>query len=111
MAADFKMTKEHPQGKPNVTVFHVSGWLDAQSEKQFVDEVQKAKDEGAEYLLFDLREVDTMTSAGIRAMQQSYKLMTPKEEAYKVPRIKLCNAPAQIYQVLSITGVLLNVPM
>jgi anti-anti-sigma factor len=111
MGADFKLTKEVPQGKPDVVVFHLSGWLDAHSEQQLVDAVQNARDEGAQYVLLELREADTITSAGIRAMQKAYQIMTPKEEARNVARLKLCNAPAQIYQVLGITGFLVNVPM
>ena len=111
MGADFKLTKEVAQGKPNVAVIHLGGWLDAQSEQQMVDAVQKAKDEGAEFVLLELRDADTITSAGIRAMQRAYQILTPKEEAYKVAHLKLCNAPAQIYQVLGITGFLVNVPM
>ena len=111
MGADFKITREQPPGKPNITVFHIGGWLDAQSEQQLVDAVQKAKDEGAEYVLLDMREMDTITSAGIRAMQKAYQILTPKDQAFKVAHLKLCNAPAQIYKVLGITGFLLNVPM
>ena len=111
MGADFKITKEQPAGKANIVVFHLGGWVDQQSEQQVVDAVQNAKNEGAEFVLLDLREVDTLTSAGIRAMQKAYKILTPKEEAYKVPRLKLCNAPPQVYQVLRITGFLVNVPM
>jgi anti-anti-sigma factor len=111
MGADFKIVKEQPEGKPKIAVFHLAGWLDAQSEGQLVDTVQKAKNEGAEYVLLELSEMDTITSAGIRAIQKSYQMLTPREDAYKVPHLKLCNAPAPIYQVLSITGMLVNVPM
>lgn len=111
MGAEFKLTSEQPQGKPNITIFHVSGWLDTQSEKPFVDAVQRARDQGAEYVLVDMREVDTITSAGVRSLQKAYQILTPKDQASKVTRLKLCNAPAQVYQVLGITGLLVNVPM
>ena len=111
MGLDFKLIKEQPEDKKNIVVFHLSGWLDAQSEGQLVKAVQKAKDEGVEYVLLDMRDMDTITSAGIRAMQKAYQILTPKDEAYKVVHLKLCNAPAQIYQVLGITGFLMNVPM
>ncbi len=111
MGAEFKMTREQPEGKPNIVVFNMGGWLDMHSEKQFVEAVQKAKDDGAEYVLLDMRDMDTLTSAGIRAMQKAYQILTPRNEAYKVARLKLCNAPPQIYQVLGITGFLVNVPM
>ena len=111
MGADFKMTTEVPQARPDVTVLHLGGWLDAHSEQQLVDAVQKARDGGAKYVLLDLREADTITSAGIRAIHKSFLLMSPADESHKVAHLKLCNAPAQIYQVLSITGILVNAPM
>lgn len=111
MGADFKLTQEQPQRRVDVAVFHLGGWLDAQSEGQLVEAVQKAKNAGAKYVLLELRDMDTITSAGIRAMQKAYQILTPKEEAYRIAHLKLCNAPAQIYQVLGITGFLSNVPM
>ncbi len=111
MGADLKITSERAQGRENIVVFHLGGWLDQLGEGRLVAAVQKAKDEGAQYVLLELSEMDTITSAGIRAMQKAYQILTPKEDAYKIPHLKLCNAPAQIYQVLGITGFLLNVPM
>jgi anti-anti-sigma factor len=111
VAADFKITREQPEGRPDVAVFRVSGWLDRDSEQKLVDAVQQAKDAGAEYVLLDLSETGTITSAGIRAIQRAYQILTPKAEVSKVARLKLCNAPAQVYQVLGITGLLVNVPM
>lgn len=111
MGADLKITPELVQGNENIIVFHLSGWLDALGEGRLVAAVQKAKDEGAKYVLLELSEMDTITSAGIRAMQKAYQILTPKDEAYKIPHLKLCNAPAQVYQVLGITGFLINVPM
>jgi anti-anti-sigma factor len=111
MGADFKISKEQPQGRPDVVVFRMGGWLDAQSEQPFVDTVQAAKDAGAQYVLLDLSDMDTITSAGIRAIHKAYLMLTPKNETGKASRLKLCNAPAPVYQVLSITGLLMNVPM
>ena len=111
MGADLKITEELVQGNENIIVFHLSGWLDALGEGRLVAAVQKAKDEGAKYVLLELSEMDTITSAGIRAMQKAHQILTPKDEAYKIPHLKLCNAPAQVYQVLGITGFLINVPM
>jgi anti-anti-sigma factor len=111
MSLEFKITIEQVQGKVPVTVIHLSGWLDAMSEGRIVDAVQKAKDAGVKFVLMELSDTDTITSAGIRALQKSYQILTPKEDAYKIAYFKLCNAPAQIYQVLGITGFLANVPM
>jgi anti-anti-sigma regulatory factor len=93
-----------------VTVFHLRGWLDAQSEEQLLGAARDAYDGGSRYLLLDLAEMDTLTSAGMRAIQKVYKLYTPDAEQYKVARVKMCNAPPQIYHVLGITGFLQNIP-
>ncbi len=111
MGVDFKITKEQPQGRPDIAVFHLSGWLDAQSEQAVVDAVKGVKDAGAQYVLLDMHDVDTITSAGIRAVHKAFLMLTPKDEAARGPRLKLCNAPAPVYQVLSMTGILMNVPM
>lgn len=111
MGADFKMSIERVQGKNPVIVIHLAGWLDAMSENKLVEAVQKEKDNGADFVVLELSDTDTVTSAGIRAMQKAHQILTPKDETYKIPHLKLCNAPAQIYQVLGITGFLVNVPM
>ncbi|HEX2696856.1 MAG TPA: STAS domain-containing protein [Anaerolineales bacterium] len=111
MGSDFKMTSEQVQGKNPVSVIHLAGWLDVMSEGKLVEAIQKEKANGAKFVLLELSEMDTITSAGIRAMQRAYQILTPKDEPYKVAHLKLCNAPAQIYQVLGITGFLANVPM
>jgi anti-anti-sigma factor len=111
MSADLKVTSERAPGREDIMIIHLGGWLDALGEERFIAAVQKARDEGAKYVLLELSEMDTLTSAGIRAMQKAYQILTPRDEAFKIPHLKLCNAPAQIYQVLGITGFLINVPM
>jgi anti-anti-sigma factor len=111
MGADLKITTERVLGRENIMVLHLGGWLDALGENQFVAAVQNAKDQGAEYVLLELSDMDTITSAGIRAMQKAYQILTPKDAAPNNSRFKLCNAPAQIYHVLASIGFLMDVPM
>lgn len=111
MNSDFKITTELRQASVPVTIFHISGWLDAQSEGQLLESAQEAYDGGARYLLIEMSALDTLTSAGMRALQKVYQLYTPKDENQKVAHIKLCNAPPQIYNVLGITGFLQNILM
>lgn len=106
-----KITPEQVQADVPVTVFHIGGWLDAQSEAQFLEAARIAYDAGARFLLIDMNDLDTLTSAGMRAIQKVYQMFTPKEEHFKVAHVKLCNAPPQIYNVLGITGFLQNIPM
>jgi anti-anti-sigma factor len=110
MAADFKITTDVPEGNPYVAILHLDGWLDAHSEGQLVDEVQKAKSGGATHVLIDLAGVSTITSAGIRGIQRSFALVTPKGESL-LGRLKLCCAQPPVYEVLNITGILISMPM
>lgn len=111
MNSDLTISSEQMQADVPVTVFHLRGWLDAQSEEQLLTEARTAYDGGARYLLIDMRDLDTLTSAGMRALQKVYQIFTPKEDHFKVAHLKLCNAPPQIYNVLGITGFLQNIPM
>lgn len=110
MEITLNITKEHVEGNVPVTVFHLHGWLDAQSEEHLLAAAKKAYNKGSRYLLLDLEQVDTLTSAGMRAMQKVYKIYTPEEEHFKVSRVKLCNTPPQVCHVLGITGFLQNIP-
>ncbi len=111
MESNFRISSEELQADVPVTVFHVCGWLDAQSEEQLLGAARIAYDEGARYLLIDMKELDTLTSAGMRALQKVYQIFTPKEDHFRVAHVKLCNAPQQIYNLLGITGFLLNIPI
>jgi len=111
MNSDLKITPEQAQASVPVMILHIKGWLDAQSEPQLLEVARTAHDDGARYLLVEMSELDTLTSAGMRALQKVYQMYTPKEEQFKVSHLKLCNAPPQIYNVLGITGFLHNIPM
>lgn len=111
MNSDLRISSEEAQVDVPVTVFRLRGWLDAQSEEQLLEATRTAYDNGVRYLLIDMSELDTLTSAGMRALQKVYQMFTPKEERLKVAHLKLCSAPPQIYNVLGITGFLQNIPM
>ena len=111
MNSDLTIASEERQADVPVTVFRLRGWLDAQSEEQLLQDARIAYDGGARYLLLDMSELDTLTSAGMRAIQKVYQIFTPKEDQFKIAHLKLCNAPPQIYNVLGITGFLHNIPM
>ena len=111
MNSDLKISSEQVQVDVPVTVFHLRGWLDAQSEEQLLEAARTSYDGGARFLLIDMSDLDTLTSAGMRALQKVYQIFTPKEDNFKVAHLKLCNAPPQIYNVLGITGFLQNIPM
>ncbi len=106
--AEFKFTSEQTQ---NATVIHVRGWLDAQTESALFNAAQDAHTNGTQHLVIDLADVEMLTSAGIRSLQKIFKLFHAEADQVKSTRFKLCNAQAQVYQVLAMTGFLQNVPM
>ena len=111
MNSDLRISSEQTQADVPVTILQLRGWLDAQSEEQLLEAARSSYDGGARYLLIDMSELDTLTSAGMRAIQKVYQIFTPKEDHFKIAHLKLCNAPPQIYNVLGITGFLQNIPM
>ena len=111
MNSDLRISSEQMQADVPVTVLNLRGWLDAQSEGQLLEAARNSYDGGARYLLINMSELDTLTSAGMRALQKCFQIFTPKEDQFKVAHLKLCNAPPQIYNVLGITGFLQNIPM
>jgi len=110
MDVTLKITEEQVQGSVPITVLHLKGWLDAQSEDLLLTTAQKIYNSGTRYLLINLADIDTLTSAGMRALQKVYKIYTPEAEHFKLSRVKLCSAPPQVYHVLGITGFLQNIP-
>ena len=110
MEPDLIITTEQAQGRENVVIFHLQGWLDSKSEERFLQAGRIAYEAGARFLIIDLGEIEAITSAGMRAIQKVYKIFTPAEEHFKVAHIKICNAPPQINNILGITGFLQNIP-
>jgi anti-anti-sigma factor len=111
MNSDLKISSEVIQADVPVTVFHLRGWLDGQSEGQILEEARTAHDNGANFLLVDLSELDTLTSAGMRALQKAYQIFTPRDEPTNLAHFKLCSAPPHVYNVLGVTGFLQNIHM
>jgi len=111
MISDLKNSVEQIQGQVPITVFHLRGWLDAQSENDFVKWADEAYENGTRYLLIDMSELDTLTSAGMRAIQKVYKQYTPEGNDKEYPRLKLAAAPPPVYHALKMAGFLLSIPM
>jgi anti-anti-sigma factor len=111
MISDLKNTIEQIEGAVPITVFRLRGWLDAQSENDFVAWANEAYENGARYLLIDMSELDTLTSAGMRAIQRVYKKYTPEGTDKEYPRLKLASAPPPVYHALKMAGFLMSIPM
>jgi anti-anti-sigma factor len=111
MEGNFDISSEQRQVKVPVTVLHIHGWLDGQSEDRLLENARDAYEAGARFLLINMKELKTLTSAGMRALQKVYRMYTPKEERFLAPHVRVCQAPPQIYDVLGITGFLQNIPV
>jgi len=106
---NFTVTQEQVENTGQIIVLYITGLLDAQSEEQLMQAAQKAQDGGAGFLVIDMSQLHTLTSAGIRALQKTYKMFTPKES--RESHLKLCTAQPQINNILGITGFLDKIPM
>lgn len=105
-----------------MVVLHVAGKLDAESEQELLNAASAAFDAGTRYLLLDFSGVETISSAGLRALHTIYKIYTPVEEirakiaeqadkTYKSPYFKIAQAAPQVHYVLSIAGFLQSIYM
>lgn len=105
----FKITREEIQhNDKSVTVFHLFGWVDAQSEEKIFSTAEVSySQQGSRYLIINLEDVQMLTSAGIRVLQRIYRLYHSTETI----GLKICSAPDQVYHALAITGFLQTVPM
>jgi anti-anti-sigma factor len=113
------ITSSQTQDNPNVTIFHLNGRLDAASEDDLCEQARQAFDSGVKSLLLDLQNLNFISSAGLRALHNIFKLYTPVEEIqaaredgepYKSPYFKLAGASPQVYSVLNLAGFLHNIP-
>jgi hypothetical protein len=114
------LTITKSEGK--VLVMHLRGMLDGQTHEQLYETARQAHTSGARLLLLDLHELEVITSAGLGALHNIFKLYTPKGEIeawekekhgepYKSAYFKLAAAPSNIYYVLNIAGFLSNIPV
>ena len=113
------ITTSQIQGNISVTVLHLKGHLHGATEKQLLDRSHQAREDGATHLLLDLSELEVLSSAGLRAVQNIFKLFTPQSDAelmhkhddepYKSPYLKIVCPNPQIYYIFNIAGFLQNI--
>ena len=114
-----EITVSHEQGRVPVTLFRIRGELNVATHEQFLQAVREAHQAGARNLLVDLSEVGYISSAGIRALSDTFKLLrgdSPAESdmamaqglrdgTFKSPHLKLLHPSPQVLEVLKIAGV------
>lgn len=119
--SELTVTKSQIQRSMPVTVLHLKGHLHGPTEQELFDSARQAHEDGARHILLDMSELEVLASAGLRAIQNIFKLFTPPSdlelmrrpgaEPYKSPYLKLVCPNPQIYYILSITGFLQNIPL
>lgn len=103
-----------------VTILHFEGNLDGQTEGLAVEKAREVMDSDARFLVIDLKGVNMVTSAGLRALHTIYKMFTPNEEiqawqaehadeTFKSPYFVLAQPSSQVHYVLSISGFLQSI--
>jgi len=112
--SELTITASQIQGQAAVTVLHLSGHLHGSTEHQLLDHARQVYEDGARYILLDLTALEVLSSAGLRAIQNIFKLVTPQSEVeimhqhgsepYKSSYLKLVCPNPQIYYILNITG-------
>ena len=97
------------QGEVPVTVFYLKGRVNLGTAYELEEKAQEAYKNGTRHLLIDLAGVESLTSAGLRALLAIYKLLAGEtaaegKEAVKSPYLKLLNPPPFIHRVLNTSG-------
>lgn len=114
------LTITRTEGK--ILTLHLTGRLDIQTQAGLLETARQAYAAGTHYLLLDLQNVEAITSAGLGALQQIYKIFTPLDELaawekdrpqdpYKSPYFKMAGASSTVYYILNIAGFLQNIPI
>jgi anti-anti-sigma regulatory factor len=113
------ITTSQAEGKANLTIFHLSGVLDAAGEGPLYEQARQTFEGGAQFLLLDMQNLKHISSAGLRALHNIFKLCTPEDEfeaaresgePYKSPYFKLAGVLPEVYYVLNLAGFLHNIP-
>jgi len=113
------ITVSQEQGRVPVTVFHIHGDINVTTYEQLQQQAREAFDAGTRNLLLDLAEVTYISSAGIRALNDIFRLLrgdSPAESdeamskglrdgTFKSPHLKLLNPSSRVLEVLKIAGV------
>ncbi len=110
-----QISVEQVQRRVPITVFHLSGSLNLGSVEAFDQAARQAVQHGTRYALLDLKDVPSVRSAGLRAIQILYKLLNPKAASAastqegsvsESPYLKLVNLSPEVHYVFDVAGFL-----
>ena len=118
MSTNFSFRTSTSQEHNPVTVFHLRGQIDASTYEQFETGAEQAYESGARSLLLDLSEVSYISSAGLRALHNIYKLFCTNsgnessqvvrkglnDGTYKAQQLKILNPNPEVFKILKMAG-------
>lgn len=96
------------QGSVPVTIFEVAGRINMGNANELVEQAKQAQQDGTRNLILDLSKVESMTSAGLRAVlainQQLGFSQAATGEGTKSPHLKLLNPSPELRRTLEVAG-------
>lgn len=108
LSSDLRVTYSDVEGKKDLTWMSVAGRINMGNAQQLETAAQAAYASGAHFLLLDLSECDSLTSAGLRAVLSIYKLFQGQDagatQVGRSPFFKLLVPGEQVRNVLKIAG-------
>ncbi len=113
-----EISVSHQQGRVPVTVFHITGDIDAESYSQLEEQAKQAIEAGTRDLALDLSKVAYIGSYGIRGISEIFNWLRDRSKEadaalskglrdgnYKACHLKLVNPSKRVLDVLTTTGV------
>ena len=97
MSSDLRITVSEESGSVPVTILHIIGDLDANTQKDFESKAQEIVKGGASNLLLDLSAVGYMGSAGLRAI---HAMSTSLKEGGQIKLLSPSEAVARVLKTL-----------
>jgi hypothetical protein len=113
---DFQISSERIQRRVPVTVLHLSGSLNLGSAEAFEQAARQAVEQGARYVLLDMKDVPAVRSAGLRSVQILYNMLNPKAAGsppagnpVPSPYLKAVSLSPDVHYVFDVAGFLGNI--
>jgi STAS domain len=114
----FEIAVSEVDGQVPVTIYRLKGSFDSAAIEAFEAQARLSLDRGDQNILLDMRELNLMTSVGLRAITNLYYDLHPRSSdqeghainegiragTYTAPHLKLLDPPKNIRKVLDTTG-------
>jgi anti-anti-sigma factor len=100
-----EITISQEQGRVPVTVFHIDGRINLGNANELQAKGEEVYRHGTRNLIINLTEVESITSAGLRAILTIHKLLSGgTDQTPKSKHLKLVNPTPQVLRVLKTSG-------